>query len=383
MTRNFYLYIGLSIYLILRFILPAKLNIIIKILLSGTFLFASQMHRVYTRFGGTWFSPEFPRIILIIYPWLFAGVGILTIITIIKDIILILKLLLTLILMPFGKKIPVLISPQKVTIFMLVFSFSLSGFGVWQGIKVPNVKVQEVYFDKLPKELDGITMVLIADLHASALNTRPLVQGIVDKTNNLNPDLIVFNGDMVDGTVEKRSDAVDPLRQLEAKYGVYGSTGNHEYYVDHEKWLKKFEELGIKILGNSHENISINGKILTLVGVYDEIGTRMGKRGPDIKAATRGINRDNLTILLEHRPVNAVNNSKHNIDLQLSGHTHGGMVIGLDRVVADRNGGFVSRWYDVGQMKLYVSNGASLWCGFPIRLGVPSEITQFIFRSTE
>lgn len=375
MVKN--VHIVLFIYLLLRFIIPAKLNIFTKIFLTGIFFLASQMHRVYTQFGGTWFSPEFPRFVLIIYPWLLAGFLILTTVTIVKDIMIIGKLLLSL----FGVKLSISFSPRKVAVFMMSFSFILGAIGVWQGVKVPNVKVQEIYFDKLPKELDGTTIVLIADLHTSALNTRPLVQGVVDKVNQLNPDLILFNGDMVDGTVKNRSDAMDPIKQLKAKYGIYGTTGNHEYYADYNNWLKKFKELGINILGNIHKNISINGKTLTLVGVYDDMGKQAGKIGPNIVAATKGINKDNITILMAHRPGNAVENSKYNIDLQLSGHTHGGMIAGLNKIVATYNGGFVSKWYDVGKMKLYVSNGTSLWCGFPIRLGVPSEITQFILRA--
>ncbi|EPM82368.1 metallophosphoesterase, partial [Pseudomonas syringae pv. actinidiae ICMP 18804] len=69
------------------------------------------------------------------------------------------------------------------------------------------------------------------------------------------------------------------------------------------------------------------------------------------------------------------------VGLQLSGHTHGGMIKGLDLVVRSANQGFVSGSYDIGNMRLYVSNGTGLWNGFPVRLGVPAEITEITLRS--
>ncbi|WP_429249234.1 metallophosphoesterase [Fusobacterium sp. PH5-29] len=354
-----------------------KIRKIGKIMLIIILLFSSQMFNFYRKFGGLWFSPELPRIIMIIYPWLLSSLCLLTFLTLFKDIFLIIRLIVGI----FGKKIRNIFSIRKFQLFTLIFCYFLGAFSVWEAVKVPNVKVQEVYFDKLPKELDGTTIILIADLHSSALNNHSFVEGVVKKVNKLNPDLILFNGDMIDGSVKNRTNDVEPLKNLKSKYGIFGSLGNHDFYLDHHKWLKKFDELGIKILVNQHKNININGNFITIIGINDIQGTRSKLIGPDIVKATKGINKNNVTLLLDHRPEFAPKNAKYNIDLQLSGHTHGGMVLGLDRYIARHNNGYVSRWYDVGNMKLYVSNGTSLWCGFPIRLGVPAEITKFILRS--
>ncbi|HAK91344.1 MAG TPA: metallophosphoesterase, partial [Massilia timonae] len=81
-----------------------------------------------------------------------------------------------------------------------------------------------------------------------------------------------------------------------------------------------------------------------------------------------------------HQPIGVAANAESGIDVQLSGHTHGGMIRGVDQVVKRANGGYVSGSYRVKGMQLYVSNGTGLWNGFPIRLGVPAEITEFVLR---
>ena len=87
-----------------------------------------------------------------------------------------------------------------------------------------------------------------------------------------------------------------------------------------------------------------------------------------------------MRILGSHQPRLAREAAAHGVDLQVSGHTHGGMIAGVDRLVARFNEGFVSGLYTVGNMKLYVSNGAGIWNGFPIRIGVPSEIVLIRLR---
>jgi len=96
--------------------------------------------------------------------------------------------------------------------------------------------------------------------------------------------------------------------------------------------------------------------------------------------ALRGAHKTWPIVLMSHRPEGALDNAKAGVDLQLSGHTHGGMIAGLNHLGKFANQGYVSGMYDVGGMRLYVSNGTALWMGFPIRLGVPAEITEFTLR---
>ena len=84
---------------------------------------------------------------------------------------------------------------------------------------------------------------------------------------------------------------------------------------------------------------------------------------------------------MDHRPGGAAVNARAGVDLQLSGHTHGGQILGMTLLVAEYNEGYLSGWYQVGNMRLYVSPGAGLWGGFPVRLGVPSEIAAVTLRA--
>ena len=85
--------------------------------------------------------------------------------------------------------------------------------------------------------------------------------------------------------------------------------------------------------------------------------------------------------MLAHQPVGARENAAHGIDLQISGHTHGGQMLGFDQIVAARNDGFVRGLYDVDAMRLFVGPGVGLWAGFPVRLGVPAEISRLVLRT--
>ena len=120
---------------------------------------------------------------------------------------------------------------------------------------------------------------------------------------------------------------------------------------------------------------------MVFAGVTDRSAPHHGQAGPDVAKALAGSPAGAPIILLDHQPGDARTAAAHGVALQLSGHTHGGMLWGLDRLVARGNNGFVSRRYDVGKMILYVSNGTGLWPGFALRLGIPSEITLFHFHA--
>lgn len=119
-----------------------------------------------------------------------------------------------------------------------------------------------------------------------------------------------------------------------------------------------------------------------LAGVNDSpVAERFGFPGADLAQARQGAPADAPVILLEHRPGNAAASARAGVALQLSGHTHGGLIAGVDRLIARANGGFVSGLYEVGAMRLYVSNGTGLWPGFAVRLGKPSELTIITLRA--
>ncbi|MGI4847149.1 MAG: metallophosphoesterase [Janthinobacterium lividum] len=172
-----------------------------------------------------------------------------------------------------------------------------------------------------------------------------------------------------------------PLRGLHAKDGVFVIPGNHEYFFDQTAWMQKFAMLGMRRLENSHAVITRCGAQLVLAGVTDLSAAESGLPMPDLDKALAGAPANVPVILLDHQPKNARAAAARGVALQLSGHTHGGLVVGLERLFALANGGYVSGRYDVHGMTLYVSNGTALWGGLALRLGKPSELTRITLRS--
>jgi predicted MPP superfamily phosphohydrolase len=247
---------------------------------------------------------------------------------------------------------------------------------------VPPVRHVEIAIKGLPPEFDGFRVVQLTDLHISRLFQASWVETVVRDTNALNADLIVITGDLIDGNLEDRRHDVEPLKGLRAAGGVYVIPGNHEYYFGYPEWMRRFEELGMRTLANSHVVLRRGNANLVLAGVTD-IGAaeRRGFPGPDVAKALEGAPSGAPVIMLDHQPKNAAVAAQAGVALQLSGHTHGGLILGFDRFIAQFNNGYVSGRYDVNGMLLYVNNGTALWLGFAIRLGKPSELTSIVLRA--
>ena len=197
-------------------------------------------------------------------------------------------------------------------------------FGTWQSMRVPHVRTVEIALSKLPALLDGFSIVQLSDLHIEMLLTRDWLQRVVEKTNALSPDIVALTGDMIDGFPEPLKCDMAPLGGLRARYGVYGVTGNHEYYFEAEKWLPVFESLGISMLHNEHKTLSVpGGADLVIAGIPDPTENRFGGPGPNLQKALKGAP-NAVRVLLAHRTGRISGNIP--VDLQLSGHTHGGLL---------------------------------------------------------
>ena len=270
---------------------------------------------------------------------------------------------------------------------LFVFSLSLCAtlYGTYQGLRIPDVNKHDIYISNLGPGLDGIKIAMLVDIHADQITDSKFVEAVVNKTNALSPDVILIPGDFVDGQVKDRFSDIEPLKNLRATFGVYGVTGNHEYYSDYNGWLKEFKNFGIRILENEHVVIKSGDSKLIVAGLPDSTGGRMGMTAPDLQKALESAPDDSPVILMEHKPTSAPENAaiNKNIFLQVSGHTHGGQMPGLYTLVKRANRGFVRGWYEVSSMKLYVSPGTSQWNGFALRLFDPSEITLFTLHSVE
>lgn len=263
----------------------------------------------------------------------------------------------------------------------IVFALSVAVtlYGVVNGLRMPRVREVVLEYSHLPASLEGYRIVQLSDLHVSTLARRGRIEEIVKTANALQPNLICVTGDLVDGEIEARARDLEPIRELAAADGVYYVNGNHEFYWSRPDWKALFDEWGLAFLANSSVSPREH---LVVGGVNDTAAEIWGEEMPIAGKVFAPVKRGEFRILLEHRPRHAADNlAAFEVDLQLSGHTHGGIMPIADRLVAKLNGGFVRGLYPIGKGYLYVSPGTGQWAGFPVRLFNPSEITLFTLRS--
>lgn len=355
-----------ALYVLFRFIRPLPAPLTVKIAVAGAMILASEFHLITKLFTGNMFSPEIPKLLLLLTTGLFGMIVFMAVLLVLRDLFWILHRLVS------GRRM----KWHAACWFILpVLAAMLTTQALKNGTGVPEVKKIEITLRSLPPRFEGYRIVQLTDLHASRLLPRSWIQDVVTRTRELDADMIVVTGDMIDGWPEARFSDIEPLGQLRAEDGVFAVTGNHEYYFGAENWILAFEKLGLHFLNNAGYRVSRYGDSLYLSGVTDAVAPTYGLPGPDLPTALKSSRPGETVILLDHRPENAVQAAESGVSLQLSGHTHGGMIAGLDRLVAPANNGFVSGLYEVGALKLYVSNGSGIWNGFPFRLGKPAEIT--------
>lgn len=277
---------------------------------------------------------------------------------------------------------------QKYSIaVILILSGFLAFWGEYNAVRPPAVKTVAIAIPGLPDAFDGFRIVYISDTHISRISSDLYLWTVVCRTNAVHPDLILLGGDLGDLRPDEIRPHMHQLGDLHAKYGIYSSPGNHEYIRGFDEWIGFLDSVGIETLINRHVVIEKDGAQLVIAGLPEDFSkNRMyaGQETPDMDKMLAGIPAGAPVVLLSHQPRFARDNAKYGISLQLSGHTHGGMIAGLPALLVKlANGGFVSGKYDVDGMNLYVSNGAGLWNGFPFRLDVPSEISEIILRKPE
>jgi uncharacterized protein len=252
--------------------------------------------------------------------------------------------------------------------------------GMTQARGVHEIVDVEVRLAKLPKALDGFSIVQLSDLHVGLTIDREFVQKVVDLTNGLKPDLVALTGDLVDGPVKDLADDIAPLANLRAKHGVFSVTGNHEYYAGVDPWIAHITSLGARYLRNELVTIGEGDAAFDLAGVDDHASRRYNGHGEDLKLATANRDPSRALVLLAHQPRQVRRASKYGVDLQLSGHTHGGQIWPWHYIVKVQQGGLLAGRYQHGDTQLYVTRGCGYW-GPPVRLLAPLEITRVILRS--
>jgi len=314
----------------------------------------------------------------IVYPWM--GIALLLFVTLLAtDAVWLLLQLVPVKHLPE----PQVLLQRCLGMMALTVTGLLGGFSLWKGLGTVRVKPLTVALNRLPQSLDGLRIVQITDLHVGPLVGGKWLKRVVDKVNALKPDLIVITGDLVDGSVKELRHHVAPIADLRAPHGTFFITGNHEYYSGVEEWCAHVAGLGVRVLRNERVSITAGyaNESFDLAGVDDWASRHFPGGGPDLPKALAGRDPNKALILLAHQPAAAHEAAAHGVDLQLSGHTHGGQIWPFTYLV------YLQQPYSKGLYRhndtatqIYVSPGTGFW-GPPMRLGTSAEITHITLRS--
>jgi predicted MPP superfamily phosphohydrolase len=271
---------------------------------------------------------------------------------------------------------------RTVALLVAAVSAALLIWGYGEAMRVPRVRRVEVAIPRLGAGLDGVRVVLVTDTHYGPIDRARWSARVVAAVNALDPDIVCHTGDIADGTVEQRRDQAAPLGDVRAALAKVYVTGNHEYFSDAQGWLDHMDRLGWQSLHNRHLLVERGGAQLVVAGVDDRTAGSSGLPGheADHRAALAGAPAHLPVLLLAHQPKQIQGAVAHGVDLQLSGHTHGGQIwpfhylVRLDQPVVQG----LSRHGE--RTQLYTSRGTGFW-GPPFRVFAPSEITLLTLRT--
>ncbi len=256
----------------------------------------------------------------------------------------------------------------RANIWTFAIAFFLALAALHEGVKVPAVRTLTI---TTPKVTESVDMVVLSDLHLYRSLLTHKLRGIVERTNAIHPDIIVLPGDTIDDRPNQIQPQLRALSELKAKHGLFATDGNHEFYVGRAQAGAALEETGITRLTNTGVSLP-NG--VFIAGIPDHRTVRQFGGQADLNAALAGSTPDMYRVLLSHRPDIAPQAAKAGLDLQVSGHTHGGQIFPF-QMIAKWFNGYLQGRYTVGDMMLYVSAGAGQW-GPQMRLFAPAEIVH-------
>ncbi|MGP3966923.1 metallophosphoesterase [Streptomyces sp. 6N223] len=257
-----------------------------------------------------------------------------------------------------------------------VVTTGVVGYGTYAARQL-RTKHVTVRLANLPRAAEGYRIAVASDIHLGPIAGRSHCQRVVDALNATQPDVITVVGDLVDGDVADLRSAAAPLAELRAREGSFFVTGNHEYFTDTEDWVAHVRELGLVPLENERRELSF----FDLAGVNDLEGEGTDHGGPDFDAALGDRDPQRTCVLMAHQPAQIYDAVDYGVDLQLSGHTHGGQVWPVNYIAALSNPTVagLDRYDDT---QLYVTRGAGAY-GAPVRVGADPDITVITLASAE
>ncbi|GIF03750.1 metallophosphoesterase [Actinoplanes siamensis] len=268
------------------------------------------------------------------------------------------------------------------TAVVLVISLVLLLWGYAEAMRVSRVREVDVTIPRLGRGLDGLRVVLITDTHYGPIDRSRWSRGVVEVVNSLRPDIVAHTGDIADGEVPQRIGQASPLGDVRAALARVYVTGNHEYMSGAQGWVEYMSSLGWEALHNRHLVVSRGGDSLVVAGVDDRTAAGSGVPGhhTDHEAALAGADPALPVLLLAHQPQQIGGAVAHGIDLQLSGHTHGGQMWPFHYLVRIDQPVLQGLSRHSARTQLYTSRGTGFW-GPPFRIFAPSEITLLTLRA--
>ncbi|WP_319455826.1 MULTISPECIES: metallophosphoesterase [unclassified Mycobacterium] len=257
----------------------------------------------------------------------------------------------------------------------------LLAWGYAEAMRVPRVRSVDVEIPRLGRGLDGLRVAVLTDTHYGPIDRARWSAAVVDRVNELDADVVCHVGDIADGTADVREEQARPLAAVRAKLARVYVTGNHEYYSEVLGWLDYMDSIGWDTLRNRNILVERGGDTLVVAGVDDVTahGSGVDGHGADLGAALAGVDPALPVLLLAHQPKQVEQAASAGVDLQISGHTHGGQIwpfhflVRLDQPVVQG----LSRHGE--RTQLYTSRGTGFW-GPPFRVFAPSEITLLTLR---
>ena len=257
----------------------------------------------------------------------------------------------------------------------------LTAYGALKTARDYRVQRLDLEFARLPRELDGFQIAQISDIHSGIYMEERHLQDVREIIDSLHPQVLAMTGDYVDSLAEEALPVARIFSGSRTDYGVYACMGNHDVFDDYNKVTAAMSEAGIHMLDNTHRKISVNGAELAIAGVGDAGRTYSYAR---LDEALQGVPAGTFKVLLSHRPNFFDRAQSAGVDLQLSGHTHGGQIalqvgpIPLNIVYLLEK--YARGLYTTGDSKLYVNSGVGMVFA-PIRIGIPPEITLITLRT--
>lgn len=265
-------------------------------------------------------------------------------------------------------------------------ALAASGDGILIEPNLPRLVRQDFALPRLPQHMDGFTIALLSDFHYDPFFSVHPLRAAIPIVNNLRPDLIVLTGDFVSvppfGDPRKGAAAAEPcaqlLRQLSAPYGTWAVLGNHDNDTDPKRVTGALEAENIRVLANESQAMERDGARFWLAGLNDVFSGDV-----DLAKALRGVPGGESVVLLVHEPDFADVVSRYPVDLQLSGHSHGGQIrvpflppLFLPPLAKK----YYLGTYHVGPLMLYTNAGLGT-INIPVRFDCPPEITLVALRA--